>query len=38
MPVVVFPHPPFWLMMAMIRMANLPWLSKRGQSFGRRLN
>src|SRR3982751_6143834 len=25
MSVVVFPQPPFWLMMAMIRMANLPW-------------
>ena len=25
--VVVFPQPPFWLMIAMVRMANLPWFS-----------
>src|SRR3954468_8168885 len=23
--VVVFPQPPFWLMIAMVRIANLPW-------------
>src|SRR3954469_7527958 len=23
--VVVFPQPPFWLMIAIVRMANLPW-------------
>src|SRR5687768_5501056 len=27
--VVVFPQPPFWLMIAMIRMTNLPWLVPR---------
>src|SRR3954447_26028020 len=26
--VVVFPQPPFWLMIAMIRMANLPWFTR----------
>src|SRR4051812_37163987 len=28
--VVVFPQPPFWLMIAMVRMAYLPWSDRRG--------